>query len=64
MMSGSWKPKVAGVLVAVIAVAGVAVALLKGATPDWMSAASAVMAAVGLFSARQNDVSSENAGAK
>ena len=64
MMNGSWKPKVAGVLVAVIAVAGVVVAMLKGVAPDWMSAASAVMAAVGLFSARQDNKSSEDVGAK
>jgi len=63
----SWKTTVCGILALVIAVATAAKALLDGdpnTVPNWEIVAGSVMAAIGLFVARDNDVTSEDAGVK
>jgi len=65
--AGSWKTTAAGVFVALAAVLTQASAALDGnpeTIADWSAVLVAVSAAVGLFMARDNDVSSEDAGAK
>lgn len=63
-MNKSWKTTVTGVLAIVTAVIAVATALLAGHAPDYPTAISSVMAGIGLISARDNNVTSEQAGAK
>lgn len=60
----SWKTTVTGVLAIVTAIISVATALIAGHAPDYPAAISAVMAGIGLISARDNNVTSEQAGAK
>ena len=63
----SWRTTTAGIAAIVVAV-GTAVCALFDADPltlpDWGAVAAAVMAGVGLLAARDNKVSSEQAGAK
>ncbi len=63
----SWRTTTAGVAAIVVAI-GTAVGALFDADPltlpDWGAVAAAVMAGVGLLAARDNKVSSEQAGAK
>jgi hypothetical protein len=63
----SWRTTTAGIAAIVVAV-GTAVGALFDADPltlpDWGAVAAAVMAGVGLLAARDNKVSSEQAGAK
>jgi len=63
----SWKTTTAGIAAIVAALATAAVALFDAdplTTPDWGAVAAACMAGVGLLAARDNKVSSEQAGAK
>ena len=63
----SWKTTVAGVLTAIIPVLNAVQAFIDGdpaTVPDWGLAIAAVTAGLGLFFARDNNVSSEEAGAK
>lgn len=63
----SWKTTVAGVCAIVAAAAGAIGALVDGnpaTNPDWTATWAAIMAGVGLITARDNNVSSESAGAK
>ena len=63
----SWKTTVAGIAAIVVAL-GTAVGALFDAdpltTPDWGAVVAACMAGIGLIAARDNKVSSEQAGAK
>ena len=63
----SWKTTTAGIAAIVVAL-GTAVGALFDADPltlpDWGAVAAAVMAGVGLLAARDNGVTSEQAGAK
>lgn len=63
----SWKTTVAGVLTAIIPVLNAVQAFIDGdpaTVPDWGLAIAAVTAGLGLIFARDNSVSSEEAGAK
>jgi hypothetical protein len=60
----SWRTTVSGIAAILAAVAGVAAAVANGAPVDWTSALAAIMAGIGLITARDNKVSSEAAGAK
>lgn len=66
-MNASWRTTVAGIAAIVTAVASAIAALLDNdptTVPEWGAVAAAVMAGVGLLNARDNKVSSEQAGAK
>ena len=66
-MNASWRTTVAGIAAIVTAVASAIAALLDNdptTVPEWGAVAAAVMAGVGLLNARDNQVSSEQAGAK
>ena len=60
----SWKTTVTGILTIVIAAGTAAKLLLSGSQPDWPATIAAVMAGFGLIAARDNNVTSEQAGAK
>jgi hypothetical protein len=63
----SWKTTVAGVLTALLPVLNAVSAFLDNdplTIPDWGLAIAAVTAGLGLIFARDNGVSSEEAGAK
>jgi hypothetical protein len=63
----SWRTTTAGIAAIVVAI-GAAVGALFDADPltlpDWGAVAAAIMAGIGLLAARDNKVSSEQAGAK
>lgn len=62
----SWRTTTTGVLAILAALIGAAQALIDGnpaTNPDWTSIAAAIMAGVGLITARDNGVTSEAAGA-
>ena len=66
-MNASWRTTVAGIAAIVTAVASAVVALFDAdptTVPEWGAVVAAVMAGVGLLNARDNRVSSEQAGAK
>jgi protein-S-isoprenylcysteine O-methyltransferase Ste14 len=66
MKTTSWKTTVTGVLAILAAVATVLKAELDGdvtTLPDWGVAVAAVLAGIGLIAARDNSVTSEQAGA-
>lgn len=60
----SWKTTTAGIAAIVTALAAVATAIANGQPIDWASTMAAIMAGVGLIAARDNAVTSEQAGAK
>jgi hypothetical protein len=63
----SWKTTTAGIAAIVAAVATALVALFDAdplTLPDWGAVGAAFMAGVGLLAARDNNVTSEQAGAK
>ena len=63
----SWKTTTAGIAAIVAALATAVGALFDAdplSMPDWGAVAAAVMAGVGLIAARDNGVTSEQAGAK
>jgi len=63
----SWKTTAAGIAAIVAALATAVGALFDAdpvTMPDWGAIAAAVMAGVGLIAARDNGVTSEQAGAK
>ena len=66
-MKQSWKTTAAGIAAIVAAAATAVVALFDAdptTVPDWGAVAAACMAGLGLVFARDNNVSSEAAGAK
>ena len=66
MKNASWKTTTAGVAAIVVALATAVGALFDAdptTLPDWGAVAAAVMAGVGLIVARDNNVTSEKAGA-
>lgn len=63
----SWRTTTTGVLAILAAVLGVAQLFLDGnpaTNPDWTAVGAAVMAGIGLISARDAKVSSEAQGVK
>jgi drug/metabolite transporter (DMT)-like permease len=63
----SWRTTTAGIAAIVVAIATAVGALFDAdplTLPDWGAVAAAIMAGVGLLAARDNKVSSEQAGAK
>jgi len=63
----SWKTTTAGIAAIVAAVATALVALFDGdplTLPDWGAVGAAIMVGAGLIVARDNNVTSEQAGAK
>lgn len=66
MKNASWKTTTAGVAAIVVALATAVGALFDAdptTLPDWGAVAAAVMAGIGLIAARDNNVTSEKAGA-
>lgn len=63
-MKASWKTTLTGVLTILVAGGTAVKLLLTGGQPDWTSTIAAVTAGLGLISARDNNVTSEQAGAK
>ena len=67
MKTSSWKTTATGIATIVVAVAGAVVASLDdnpATVPDWIAVGAAITAGLGLISARDNNVTSERAGAK
>ena len=63
----SWRTTTTGFLAIAAALCGAGIALLDGnpnTNPDWASVSAAIMAGVGLITARDNTVTSEQAGVK
>ncbi len=63
-MNKSWKTTVTGLLTIVVVLAGAVKAYLTGVAIDYPTVISAITAGVGLITARDNNVTSEQAGAK
>jgi uncharacterized membrane protein YhiD involved in acid resistance len=62
----SWKTTVTGVCTILVAVGGALQAMFDGNTatnPDWTAVIAAVTAGLGLITARDNNVTSEDVGA-
>ena len=62
----SWKTTTAGICAIVAAIATAVGALFDAdptTLPDWGAVAAAILAGIGLIAARDNDVTSEKAGA-
>jgi len=63
----SWQTKLTGIATVVVAVGNALIAQFDGnlaTNPDWGVVIASITAGIGLFSARQNNVTSEQAGAK
>lgn len=66
MKNASWKTTTAGIAAIVAALATAVGALFDAdptTLPDWGAVAAAVLAGIGLIAARDNNVTSEQAGA-
>lgn len=66
-MNGSWKTSAAGIGAILVAVGSALTAMFDAdpaTIPDWGAVVAAVIAGIGLLAARDNNVSSEDAGAK
>lgn len=66
-LSGSWKTSMAGIVAIVTAILNVVNLLMDGnpaTNPDWTLTISAIMAGIGLVFARDNGVTSKQAGAE
>lgn len=62
----SWKTTTTGVLAIVVALSSAAIAVLDAdpvTVPDWGAVTAAILAGLGLIAARDNGVTSEQAGA-
>lgn len=62
-MFSSWKTTAAGILAILIPAGTAAQAALTGGHPDWAAVIASVIAGIGLLFARDNKVTSEQAGA-
>ena len=60
----SWRTTLLGVLTIVVAVGSAGISYLNTGTFDWPATMMGVTAGLGLIKARDNKVSSEQAGAK
>jgi predicted aconitase with swiveling domain len=63
----SWRTTTSGVIAILLAFGAAAQALIDGnpaTNPDWAAVGAAVMAGIGLLTARDHKVTSEQAGAK
>ena len=60
----SYKTTLAGIAAILVAAARVLTGFSDGTAVDWTAVIGAVIAGVGLIAARDNDVTSEQAGAK
>ena len=63
----SWKTTIAGIVAFIAAASTQASAMLDGdplTSPEWGIVIAALVVMIGLFSARDNGVTSESAGAK
>jgi hypothetical protein len=66
-VNGSWKTSAAGIGAILVAVGSALTAMFDAdpaTIPDWGAVVAAVIAGIGLLAARDNNVSSEAAGAK
>lgn len=66
-MNGSWKTSAAGIGAILVAIGSALSAMFDAdpaTIPDWGAVVAAVIAGIGLLAARDNNVSSEAAGAK
>lgn len=66
-MKASWRTTAAGIVAILVAVLGAATPLLDtdpATNPDWTSVSAAIAGGLGLIFARDNKVTSEEAGAK
>jgi anti-sigma-K factor RskA len=66
MKNASWRTTAAGICAIIVAVATAAGAMFDtdaATNPDWGSTVAAVLAGIGLLAARDNKVTSEQAGA-
>ncbi len=66
-MNGSWKTSAAGIGAILVAVGSALTAMFDAdpaTIPDWGAVVAAVIAGIGLLAARDNNVSSEAAGAR
>ena len=67
ILGASWRTSLLGVLTILAALAGAGKAYIDGdpaTNPDWTATTAAITAGLGLLRARDNQVSSEQAGAK
>lgn len=67
MKTASWRTTASGILSILVAVCSVALSEIDGdpaTSADWGTAVAAVLAGIGLLNARDDKVSSEQAGAK
>ena len=58
------KTTITGIIVILIAGLSAAKLMLTGGSPDWTATIAAIMSGAGLIAARDNNVTSEQAGAK
>ena len=66
-LSGSWKTSITGIITIVVAILNALKLLVDGdptTNPDWSLLIASITAGLGLLFARDNNVSSESAGAK
>ncbi len=66
-MKTSWKTTTSGIIAIIVAVCGAASVLIDAdptTNPDFSSLIASIIAGIGLISARDNKVTSENVGAK
>jgi uncharacterized membrane protein YhiD involved in acid resistance len=66
-VNGSWKTSAAGIGAILVAVGSALTAMFDAdpaTIPDWGAVVAAVIAGIGLLAARDNNVSSEAAGAR
>lgn len=59
-MTKSWKTTVSGIAAIVTALAGAATAIVNGAQPDWTSIIAAILAGIGLITAKDSKVTGGN----